>query len=142
MCRNDHEAEEGCRCHGGRLRGFIQPRLLLLLAQKPAHGYELLDIISQANEPNTDPGSLYRILRSMEEDCLVRSDWDTSGGGPARRIYQITNQGVEHLHAWIVNIRKTRQWLDRFLAEYEAHFSEQRDIEHESSRGGSSIHKS
>ena len=134
MCENAHGAGEGCQCRGGRLRGLIQPRLLLLLAQKPAHGYELLDIISQADEPRTDPGSLYRILRSMEEDCLVRSDWDTSGGGAARRIYEITDQGVDHLHAWIVNIRKTRLWLDSFLAEYEAHFSQFGDIEQESSR--------
>ena len=133
MCENAHDAIEGCQCRGKRLRGFIQPRLLLQLAQKPAHGYELMDVISQGGEPSTDPGSLYRILRSMEEDCLVTSNWDTSGGGAARRIYQITDQGLDHLHAWIVNIRKTRQWLDGFLAEYETHFSKERKNEHESS---------
>lgn len=134
MCDHAHEGSEECRCRGGRLRGFIQPRLLLLLAQKPAHGYELIDVISQEDEPTTDPGNLYRILRAMEEDGLVISDWDTSGGGPARRIYQITDQGLDHLDAWTVTIRKTRQWLDSFLAEYEAHFFKERNIEHESSR--------
>jgi poly-beta-hydroxybutyrate-responsive repressor len=97
------------------------------LAKKPAHGYELMGVISQTGEPSTDPGSLYRILRSMEEDGLVTSNWNTSGGGAARRIYQITDQGLDHLHAWIVNIRKTRQWLDGFLAEYETHFSKEKE---------------
>lgn len=134
MCGNAHEAMEGCRCRGGRLRGFIQPRLLLQLAQKPAHGYELMDVISQEDELSTDPGSLYRILRAMEEDGLVKSNWDTSGGGAARRIYQITDQGMDHLHAWMVSIRKTRQMLDNFLAEYETYFSTERKNEHVSSR--------
>jgi PadR family transcriptional regulator, regulatory protein PadR len=134
MCENALEIREGCRCRGGKLRGLIQPRLLLQLAQKPAHGYELLDMISREDEPNTDAGSLYRILRSMEEEGLVTSSWDTSGGGAARRVYQMTDQGIDHLHAWIVHIRRTRKWLDAFLAEYEAHFSGERNIEPELSR--------
>ena len=93
-----------------------------------------MEVISQDDELGTDPGSLYRLLRSMEENGLVKSNWDTRGGGPARRIYQITDQGVDHLHAWMVSIRKTRQWLDDFLAEYETHFSkEERNVEHVSS---------
>jgi PadR family transcriptional regulator PadR len=134
MCGNAQETMEGCRCRGGRLRGFIQPRLLLQLAQKPAHGYELMDVIGQENELSTDPGSLYRILRAMEEDGLVQSNWDTSGGGAARRMYQITDQGMDHLHAWMVSIRKTRQMLENFLAEYETYFSKERNNEHVSSR--------
>jgi DNA-binding PadR family transcriptional regulator len=70
----------------------------------------------------------------MEEDGLVQSNWDTSGGGAARRIYQITDQGVDHLHAWMVSVRKTRQWLDEFLAEYEDYFSDERKNDHVPSR--------
>ena len=131
MCRNTHDVNDnGCRCRGGRLRGFVQPRLLLKLAQKSAHGYELMDVVNAEDELGTDPGSLYRTLRAMEEDGLVKSDWDTHGGGPARRMYQITEQGVEHLHAWMVSIRKTRQLLDDSLREYESHFSKERNTEH------------
>lgn len=124
MCGSVHEAMEGCRCRGGQMRGFIQPRLLLQLAKKPAHGYELLDLFGQLDEETSpDPGGMYRVLRAFEEEGLVRSNWDTSGSGPARRIYELTDQGVEYLHAWVVNLQKARQNLDRFLAEYEAHFS-------------------
>jgi PadR family transcriptional regulator PadR len=127
MCENTPGTGEGCSCRAGRLKGFIQPRLLLHLAQKPAHGYELMEVISGQNELSTDPGSLYRLLRSMEEDGFVKSNWDTSGGGAARRIYTVTDQGVEHLHDWTVSIRKTRQLLDKFLAEYETNFLDKKD---------------
>jgi len=112
-----------CRCPEGRVRSFLQPQLMLLLLRKPAHGYELMERLAQeAETPETDPGLLYRTLRQLEEDGLVRSSWDTEGRGPARRVYELTDEGVEYLHAWAVNIRKTRQRLDRFLVEYEAYF--------------------
>ena len=69
-----------------------------------------------------DPGTLYRTLRQFEEEGLVRSAWDTGGAGPARRVYELTEQGLEYLHAWAVNIRRTRERLNRFLAEYETRF--------------------
>ncbi len=125
MC-SPHKNFQGrgvCRCPEGRVRGFLQPQLMLLLLKKPAHGYELMERLAQdAETPEADPGLLYRTLRQLEEDGLVRSSWDTEGRGPARRVYELTDEGLEYLHAWAVNIRKTRQRLDRFLAEYEAYF--------------------
>jgi poly-beta-hydroxybutyrate-responsive repressor len=105
------------------MRGFVQPWLLLLLAQKTSHGYELMEKLGKDQEtPDADPGLLYRTLRQFEQDGLVRSAWDTEGGGAARRVYEITTEGLEYLHAWAVNIRRTRHRLDRFLAEYQTHF--------------------
>lgn len=127
MCNSHHgeqdQSEKRCCPGGGRVRGFMQPWLLLLLAQKPAHGYELMEQLTRDDEtPGADPGLLYRTLRQFEQEGLVRSAWDTEGSGPARRVYEITDEGVEYLRAWAVNIRRTRERLDRFLAEYQAHF--------------------
>lgn len=127
MCDHNHNPGEGCRCRDNALRSYVQPRILLHLAQKPSYGYEMMEIISGGEEICPDPGGLYRLLRSMEENCLVESNWDTSGNGAARRMYQITDQGLDHLHAWVVSMRKTRQWLDEFLAEFETHFSKERN---------------
>lgn len=125
MWHDPQEAMGGCRCHGGRVRGFIQPRLLLQLSKKPAHGYELMGALAEEDDhPAPDPGTLYRTLRQLEEEGLVRSTWDTGGAGPARRVYELTDQGLEYLHAWAVNIRRTKAGLERFLAEYEGQFGQ------------------
>ena len=118
----DMDGEGRCHRHGGRVRSFIQPRLLLLLAIKPAHGYELMERLGHEEDPGADPGLLYRTLRQFEEEGLVRSSWDTAGRGAARRVYEITDEGIDYLHAWAVNIRRTRERLERFLGDYEAHF--------------------
>lgn len=125
MCKGhrDEEMNEGrCHRHEGRVRGYLQPRLLLLLAEKPAHGYELMDRLSQEDDTATDPGLLYRTLRQFEQEGLVQSSWDTEGRGAARRVYEITAEGIDYLHAWAVNIRRTRERLERFLGDYEARF--------------------
>ena len=127
MCHEHHREQEDrvrrCCPLGGQTRGFMQPWLLLLLTQKPTHGYELMEWLAHDEDtPGADPGLLYRTLRQFEQDGLVRSSWDTEGRGAARRVYEITPEGVEYLHAWAVNIGRTRERLDRFLAEYRARF--------------------
>jgi PadR family transcriptional regulator PadR len=121
MCSEGQGHGRGCRC-GRQVRGFIQPQLLLLLAKKATHGYELMDALRSAegDENLADPGMLYRTLRQFEEDGLVLSMWDTEGRGPARRVYHLTEAGCEYLDWWATDIRKTRAQLDQFLAEYES----------------------
>jgi poly-beta-hydroxybutyrate-responsive repressor len=106
--------------------GFIQPWLLLLLSDKSAHGYQLLDKLNQNEDTKgIDPGFLYRTLRQFEQDGLVKSSWDVEGRGPARRVYEITPDGVEYLHAWVDHIRSTRERLGRLLETYESRFKSQ-----------------
>ncbi|MFP4345810.1 MAG: helix-turn-helix transcriptional regulator [Anaerolineales bacterium] len=125
MIHEPSEGQRGCRCQGGGVQGFIRPRLLLQLAQQRAYGYELLEMLEREQLPTPDSSTLYRTLRHFEEHGWVRSVWDTEGGGPARRVYEITDAGVEHLHAWAGKIRHTREQLGRFLDEYEDHFQKQ-----------------
>lgn len=123
MCEDRERRGEGCRCRGRGMRNLVQPRLLLQLVRKPAHGYELMEALGRdEDEPAADPGSLYRTLRLLEEEGLVRSTWETGEAGPARRVYELTGEGVEYLHTWAVTIRGNRARLDRFLADYERQF--------------------
>lgn len=125
MCEH-HATDPGHSCScipSGRLLGFIQPWLLLLLSDAPAHGYELLDRLHQNEDTRgIDPGFLYRTMRQFEEDGLVKSSWDVEGRGPARRVYEITPDGTEYLHAWADHIRGARERLGRLLDTYESRF--------------------
>jgi poly-beta-hydroxybutyrate-responsive repressor len=127
MCHSHdphHPGQSCCSPPSGRIRGFIQPWLLLLLSEKAAHGYQLTDKLNRNEDTKgIDPGFLYRTLRQFEEDGLVKSTWDTGGRGPARRIYEITPDGVEYLHAWAEHIRATRERLGRYLDAYSSLFN-------------------
>ena len=105
------------------MRGFVRPWLLLLLLQHPSHGYELLERFGQDERmPGIDPGLLYRTLRHLEDEGLVRSSWDAGPRGPARRLYQVTDEGIAYLHAWAEEIQATKERLEHFLQAYRQHF--------------------
>ena len=103
---------------GGLPRHYVRSCVLLLTAEEPAHGYDLLDKLAELGAPGADPGGLYRILRSMEQEGLLESAWETSSSGPARRTYSVTDEGREWLHAWAgahnETIRILRGFLDRY----------------------------
>jgi len=111
-------------------RNFVRPCVLLLLREHPAHGYDLLERLRCFGFSATDPGRLYRALRSLESDGLVRSAWEPSETGPNRRIYELTRAGMEDLHANAGTIAATATALERFLTRYEEFAALGRRAEH------------
>lgn len=99
---------------GGEPKNFVRASVLLLLAESPAHGYELLERL-RAFGFDRDPGGLYRTLRVLEHDGLVRASWEPSPIGPDRRRYEFTPAGKHHLAAWAATLAETRRALDLFL---------------------------
>ena len=97
---------------------FLRPCLLLLLREQPGHGYDLLDRLQSLGFDGDDPGGLYRALRALERDGLVRSGWEPSRSGPDRRIYELTRAGMEELHRHAKALAATRGTLEVFLSRY------------------------
>ncbi len=99
-------------------KNFLRPCLLLLLRERPAHGYDLLERLRPMGFNRDDPGRLYRALRSLENDGLVRSVWEKSSSGPDRRTYELTPAGSESLHESAQALAATNELLAVFLARY------------------------
>ena len=99
-------------------KNFLRPCLLLLLREQPSHGYELLERLRPLGFVRDDPGGLYRALRALEEERLVRSAWEPSSEGPDRRIYELTRAGMEELHKLAKGLLETRETLEVFLSRY------------------------
>jgi poly-beta-hydroxybutyrate-responsive repressor len=107
------------RPRGGLPRDYLRAGLLLLIAEAPAHGYDLLEHISELGFRTNDPGGLYRALRAMEGEGYVESSWDHQNAGPPRRTYRLSKAGAEHLHAWADALRDASRSLDSYLARYD-----------------------
>lgn len=102
-----------CKRKGSRhLPAFI----LLILGQGPAHGAAILGRL-QATLPlvNPDSGGVYRTLAGLEADGEVAGAWDTSGRGPAKKVYRLTPLGWERLDAWRVDITCRVRLFTAFL---------------------------
>ncbi len=100
-------------------RNFLRACLLLLLRERPDHGYDLLARLGSLGLDQEDPGAVYRTLRGMEREGLVRSGWGESCSGPARRTYVLTPCGERALLCYgraLDDCRRTIEgFLDRFL---------------------------
>lgn len=100
-------------------RRFLRAFVLLLLREQASHGYELLERLQVFGYSGSDPGSLYRMLRSLESEGLVHSSWEPSSEGPDRRIYELTRAGVERLHENAKALRGTARAIELFSSRYE-----------------------
>lgn len=103
---------------------YIQPSILLVLYSRPSYGYELIQNIQNFGflDGPAPPGMIYRHLRQFEEDGLVTSQWQTTGSGPAKRIYCITDEGKEvlsiwtdYLHTQVKNLQRLLQYYDHLI---------------------------
>jgi DNA-binding PadR family transcriptional regulator len=102
----------------GNLYRFVEPvALYLLKARGRTHGYDLAGALNDnaLTDSRIEPGALYRTLRRLEESGLVVSIWDVSGVGPARRLYELTPFGEEHLAEWLVVLDRMSRSLARFV---------------------------
>ena len=82
------------RGRGRAQRGDVRTAILLLLAEQPMHGYQLMQAISQRTDGawRPSPGAVYPTLDQLEDEGLATIQQE---GG--RRLVTLTDAGREHL---------------------------------------------
>ena len=99
-----------------RVERFGEAALLLLLSDRPTHGYELLERLpSLVGEERVDVGNVYRALRAFEDEGLVVSEWLADLPGPAKRTYTLTEEGLAVVTAWLDSLEELRDTLTTFV---------------------------
>jgi poly-beta-hydroxybutyrate-responsive repressor len=104
----------------GRQERYVQASILLGLVPAPSYGYELITKMQKFGflEGSAPPGMIYRHLRQMEEDNLVRSEWEMPETGAAKRIYTLTEEGRQVLELWIHFMQARADKLNHFIDMY------------------------
>jgi PadR family transcriptional regulator PadR len=78
------------------------------------YGYQIAKFLEEngPEEPQMKQGTLYPVLRSLEENGLLSSLVEPSVSGPPRKYYKITPQGREALQEWIEIWNQTKNFVD------------------------------
>ena len=104
---------------GTRLpKNFLTPWVLLVIKQWKLHGYLILQQLNNMGFADVDHATLYRELRRLERDGFVDSEWETTGSGPARRVYTITDAGEEMLQGWTEVVSGYQRMINGFFDLY------------------------
>ena len=76
-------------------RGDVRAALLVLLAEEPRNGYQLMQEIEQRSDGvwRPSPGSVYPALQQLEDEGLVRI------AAEGRKTYELTDEGRAYVEA-------------------------------------------
>jgi DNA-binding PadR family transcriptional regulator len=112
------------RMHGFR-KGMLQHMVLKSLADKPKHGYEIMQSLGEEFEGSyqPSPGTLYPILQMLEEEGYV-----TGKDDEGKRTYSITPEGSEYLKASEERFRTLIENRKAFFGERRALSRELRNL--------------
>jgi PadR family transcriptional regulator PadR len=99
--------------------GIVSLVLLAILdrSTEPLYGYQIAKSIEgnwQEGAP-VKQGTLYPVLRSMEDGGLLASRVEPSVAGPPRKYYTITDRGRAVLAEWKSAWTRTRDFVDATL---------------------------
>lgn len=92
-----------CKCMGKNLDRLVQPAILSILTDGDLHGYMIVQRLTASpmfGGQKPDATGVYRSLKQMEESGYVKSEWETSQSGPARRLFHLTPEGHACIGRW------------------------------------------
>ncbi len=86
-------------------------------ASEPMYGYQIAKRIEKSvgDIPIMKHGSLYPVLRSLENNGFLESLIEPSVSGPPRRYYTIVDEGRATLRRWIGIWNQTKSFVDSTL---------------------------
>ena len=108
---------------------WMKAWILVILGKEELHGYEIMNKLEEIF-PNfmkckgpSQMGRGYKILRMLEMEGLITSRWEMDEEGPARRVYNLTEEGEKLRKELIKEIEKNIEFLNKFI-----NFSKEKEV--------------
>ena len=83
---------------------------IISLLDKEQYGYEIIKNLSKVGL-NIEEGTLYPLLRRLEKEGLLSSQWETSGSRP-RKYYKTTEYGKEIRKKWLNSFKTINKSIE------------------------------
>jgi DNA-binding PadR family transcriptional regulator len=118
--------------------GDLQLLILLLLSEKPRHGYEIIKAIEEHSSGvyTPSPGMVYPALTYLEE-----MGYATASAEGTKKLFSITEEGIAHLaqnRATATDIWNRLAIYGRKLAYFQRQYAEDEDVAEHFGSGASS----
>ncbi len=84
-------------------RSYAVGMILAILKEGAKHGYSISQEVERLSgrRISFNDGTLYPVLRALEEEGLIESRWEQPQGERKRRIYELNEKGLTELERQI-----------------------------------------
>lgn len=91
------------------------PIILSVLSRGESYGYAIIQRVKElsGNKIEWSDGMLYPVLRRLEKQGLIESEWRVIESGKKRRYYQIKNSGKKMLDEQRAQWKLTNRVLNK-----------------------------
>lgn len=96
-------------------KGVLELCVLTLLSRGDAYGYEIASRLMQ--DVGMGEGTIYPLMRRMQDDGLVSTYLVETSGGPPRKYYRLTDSGRATLAAQRSEWRNFQAAVEKMLGD-------------------------
>lgn len=95
----------------------IKHAILGLLSWKSATGYELKKIFEESSSMywSGNNNQIYKALIQLQDEGFVTSKTEHQEGAPSKKVYTITDEGIEELKDWVLSSPDAPECKKTFL---------------------------
>jgi DNA-binding PadR family transcriptional regulator len=95
----------------------IKCAILGLLSWKPSTGYDLKKVFEESSIMywSGNNNQIYKTLIQLHNDGLVNSEVQHQESSPSKKIYSITDKGLDELRNWVLSVPESPEFKKTFL---------------------------
>ncbi len=82
-------------------RGILELCVLRIIGDGPTYGYDIAARLAAAGLGEVKGGTLYPLLKRLEQAGLVDVEWRPGDGGPGRKFYELNDAGRKRRDALV-----------------------------------------
>ncbi|WDV48041.1 PadR family transcriptional regulator [Clostridiaceae bacterium M8S5] len=96
-------------------RGILDGCVLKIISRQETYGYEIINILERYGFGNLSEGTMYPILKRLQNKGYITSEFKKSSLGPKRKYYSITDDGKKQLNDFKVLWRSVSSNVNSLL---------------------------
>lgn len=97
------------------LKGFLQGILLAILKREPNYGYGIAQEMNRIGLGQVPKGTIYPLLATMEKRGLIQGESRPSEGGPDRKYYLPTADGLDAMNDFFGQWQELEQTMQLMI---------------------------
>ena len=97
-------------------RGLLHLLVLKILSKEPLRGVDVRNKLKEEIGLDVPASAVYTILSMLEERGFITSSWEVDEKGPARKIYRVTEEGLDYFNEALTRLREYRRMVEYLLS--------------------------